>query len=365
MKKKIVVVNQDAGTPQILPPLAYSDIGVRELQDIEEWVKRNPEILGEKLLIITSEFDRFDKSDKRLDLLALDAHKKVVVIEIKRDAAGTLADLQAIRYAAFVSTLTFPQIAEIRANYMKTSVEVAEQEIRDFVGDSGFSEVDNKPRIILAAGGFDDPELTSAVLWLRKFGVDVSCVEICPYRVGDGGPIIIVPRVLIPLPEAADYIVGVERKEAEQSSLSETKRLQLNFWQEFVEFCSRRGAIPELIGEPQSVGWYHIELNVVGVWLELKATTRPPALTAQLVIQNTTSKSTFKLLEESKDEIEGEIGAPLEWEEPLEDGRRGKVFQVQPAQIELEEEWPRCFEWLKDRGEAFYRVFSCRVQKLG
>lgn len=55
------------------------------------------------------------------------------------------------------------------------------------------------------------------MLWLRTFKVDISCVEITPYRMPDGH-IVIVPRVIIPLPEAADYVVKAEKKDAEQGS---------------------------------------------------------------------------------------------------------------------------------------------------
>jgi hypothetical protein len=68
----------------------------------------------------------------------------------------------------------------------------------------------------LAAGGFDDPEVTSCVLWLRSFGVDIACVEITPYRLPDNR-IALVPRVIIPLPETKDYMVSAEEKEAEQA----------------------------------------------------------------------------------------------------------------------------------------------------
>ena len=43
--------------------------GLLERQDLAKWIELNPSILGEELLIITSEYDRFDKTSERLDLL--------------------------------------------------------------------------------------------------------------------------------------------------------------------------------------------------------------------------------------------------------------------------------------------------------
>lgn len=74
--------------------------------------------------------------------------------------------------------------------------------------------MDSQPRIILAAGEINDQELTSVVLWLRRFQVNISCVELSAYQLGELGRIVLVPRVLIPLPEAREYLVNVERKEA-------------------------------------------------------------------------------------------------------------------------------------------------------
>ena len=83
--------------------------------------------------------------------------------------------------------------------------------------DGESSLLDSKPRMLIAAGGFDDRQITTCVLWLRSFGVDISCVEVSPYRLNGDKRLFLVPRVIIPLPEAANYIEGVEAKEIEQS----------------------------------------------------------------------------------------------------------------------------------------------------
>lgn len=107
-------------------------------------------ILMEPKNVITTEFDHFDKSKKRLDILALDEDGRLVTIELKRDAAGTLADLQAIRYAAFCANMTFDEIVKLRARYAKTTEDAARQRIRTFLDDAEFSALNSKPRILLA-----------------------------------------------------------------------------------------------------------------------------------------------------------------------------------------------------------------------
>jgi hypothetical protein len=218
MNDRIVWTGQELGeSPRTLTPTSFAELGIQERQHLEERIKKNPDILGSKLLLITSEYD---KSDKRMDLLALDDVGKLVIIELKRDAAGSHANLQALRYAAFCSTLTFDDIVDLYATFAEIDVSEAKQTIRDFVMTEDFSTLDNKPKNILAAGSFDDPEITSCVLWLRSFAVDISCVEIAPYRMPDSC-IVLVPRVIIPLPEARSYIVSGERKEAVEGRVTE------------------------------------------------------------------------------------------------------------------------------------------------
>ena len=73
---------------------------------------------------------------------------------------------------------------------------------------------------MLVAGAFEDPHLTSTVLWLNKFGVEITCVELTPYRMGNSKKIAVVPKVIIPLPQAREYLIQVKEKELAQSDLS-------------------------------------------------------------------------------------------------------------------------------------------------
>jgi hypothetical protein len=216
-------------TTQVLPT-TFFELKMKERQDLQEWLMDRPSVLGEELLLITAEFDKFDKSDKRIDLMLLDKEATLVVAELKLDASGSLAELQAIRYAAFLSTMTMAEVVEQLAHSVGVSEDEAAERIQSFLSTNELPELNGEPRVILAAGGFNDQELTSTVMWLRKFGVDVSCVELTPYRYpGDETNILLIPKVLIPLPEAKEYQISVERKE--RSELEKKKRSA--FWEFF------------------------------------------------------------------------------------------------------------------------------------
>ena len=66
----------------------FTHLGFRERRNIQEWIAANPGILGEELLIIGKEFSGFDRTNERLDLLAVDVDGRLVVIELKRDDSG-------------------------------------------------------------------------------------------------------------------------------------------------------------------------------------------------------------------------------------------------------------------------------------
>src|SRR5438105_3907093 len=87
------------GAPEPLAPGSFEDFGLLEVSHIERWIEKRPDVLGEPLLVITTEFAGFDKTKERLDLLALDITGRLVVVELKRDTSGPRQDLQALRYA--------------------------------------------------------------------------------------------------------------------------------------------------------------------------------------------------------------------------------------------------------------------------
>ncbi|WP_457096836.1 hypothetical protein [Lysobacter sp. P5_B9] len=200
---------------------SFVGLSIWERTHIEEWVRSNPEILGEDLLVVSIEFDRFSASSDRLDLLAVDRQGNLVVVELKRDSAAGYADLQAIRYAAMVSSMTLdklvPHYVAYKRKYENESISdlAAKEQIIEFVESDSFSELSTKPRIILCSEGFSQ-EITATVLWLRDSNIDISCVSITPYKVDD--KVVIVPRVIIPLPEARQYLIDIKNKEEVRES---------------------------------------------------------------------------------------------------------------------------------------------------
>lgn len=66
-------------------------------------------------------------------------------------------------------------------------------------------------RIVLVSADFGR-EITGTVLWLNEYGLDIRCVRLAPYRLGDR--VVLDVQQVIPLPEASDYQVKIRQKQA-------------------------------------------------------------------------------------------------------------------------------------------------------
>lgn len=185
----------------------------RERDDLQRILKQQIDVLGEDLLILAEEFSQWEDSKRRVDLLALDSKGALVIVELKRTEDGGYMDLQAVRYAAMVSTLSFRQAVETHARFLNSEATTAEAAILDFLGEVEPPENFGKSvRIILVSPGFS-PELTTAVIWLNSRGLQIRCIRIRPYKL-DQRTLLDIEQI-IPLPEAQDYTVRIKEKQDE------------------------------------------------------------------------------------------------------------------------------------------------------
>lgn len=189
----------------------FTRLGLRERRDIQEWVAANPGILGEDLLIVGKEFSGFDRTDERLDLLALDPDGKVVVIELKRDDTGADVHWQAIKYASYFQHTKADAIIRMLADHQSVGEQEAANRILQHLQADDLSALNHAQRIIIASHRFD-PEVTSAVLWLNENFPGqslITCVQLIPYHDRVTNTLYLQGSTIIPPPGVEDYLVGV------------------------------------------------------------------------------------------------------------------------------------------------------------
>ncbi len=188
----------------------FTTMALSEPYDIEDWIEKTPQVLGEEYLIIGRQY--ILPSGRELDLLAIDKGGSLSIIELKRDNSGTEVEWQAIKYASYCSRFLPEYIFEIYASYLETDIEEAQTKIETFI-EVELEKLNENQRIVLVSKEFHS-DVISAVLWLRDFEVDIECIRLKPYLTPDN-QLIISPEKIIPLPEAKDYVVGKQKKEKE------------------------------------------------------------------------------------------------------------------------------------------------------
>jgi hypothetical protein len=203
--------------------------GIKERADLQRLLRSQIDVVSPKTMIIAEEFGQWEDSKRRIDLLGLDDQANLVVIELKRTDDGSHMELQALRYAAMVSTMTFDQAVKIHESYLKENGKGvdARQAILDFLGwdDSHDDQFADDVRIVLVAADFS-PEITTTAMWLYDHDLDIRCVRIKPYKLEDH--LVVDVQQIIPLPEAADYQIKIREKmqkerKAKQSNIDFTR----------------------------------------------------------------------------------------------------------------------------------------------
>ena len=220
-------VNPDSRESERIEEVDFGQLGLRERRDIQEWVAANPGILGDDLLIIGKEFSGFDRTNERLDLLAVDSDGKLVVIELKRDDTGADAHWQAIKYASYLRRAGPAKIIDMLAAYREVSKEEAKNLLLERLDIDDTDALNNDQRIILASHRFA-PEVTTAVVWLNEKAPGenlITCIKLTPYRDANTGSLYVQASTIIPVPGVdvigiGDSIVtdtGSRRKALEQA----------------------------------------------------------------------------------------------------------------------------------------------------
>src|SRR6266571_6684670 len=86
------VVDLRSGETVPMEEVSLASAGLKERDDLQRWIAAHPEIVGDDLLFVTSEFDRWEIKQQRvldrLDLLFVDSRGLPLVAELKRDRAA-------------------------------------------------------------------------------------------------------------------------------------------------------------------------------------------------------------------------------------------------------------------------------------
>lgn len=226
--------------------------GLHERRDIQRLLREQVEIISPDTLVIAEEFGEWEDSRRRIDLLGIDKDANLVVIELKRTEDGGHMDLQAIRYAAMVSAITFEEATTIFGRYLASlgREDDAKERLLEFLewdepDDDRFGQ---DVRIVLASAEFSK-EITTSVLWLNNHGLNLRCVRLRPYQYRD--TLLLDVQQVIPLPEAEEYQVRIrdkaQRERAARGQSRDYTKYDVTLSDAILENLAKRRAIFSMI----------------------------------------------------------------------------------------------------------------------
>lgn len=154
---------------------------------LEAWLEKNPDGIVEdgKLLIIGRQVPT--NLGGFIDLLGIDRHGNVVVLELKRDRTPRETLAQAFEYASSVEGLDLEQLEAIFCSYSGDEAAKLGQYHREYFG-LGIEEAVafNKDQRIVIVGQNITPEIRQTAIFMRKKGIRVTCLEFSFFQTETG-----------------------------------------------------------------------------------------------------------------------------------------------------------------------------------
>lgn len=349
----------------------FSELGFREREHLQEWIANNPESLGEELLIIQKEFNGFNETNERLDLLAIDKEGNLVIIENKLDDSGRDVTWQALKYASYCSSLTKEQIKNIYQEYLNkhSPEENAEENLKEFFNLDDYDEIvlnqGLSQRIVLVAANFRK-EVTSTVLWLMNFKIKVQCFKVTPYQLGE--QLLVNFEQIIPMKDAEEYVINMAEKTQEDISIQEKSKsrhlIRIKFWNQLLSSMNKESDLFQNIS-PSKDNWIGTGTGISNVAYNFVVTGSHARV--EVYMQKPTkeeNKNIFDELINYKSQIEQQFGGSLIWER-LDEKKASRIkHQLEEVSIFNEDDWPRMIDFLVGSMVRLEQAFRDPLSKV-
>lgn len=153
-------------------------------------------------------------------------------------------------------------------------------------------------------------------------------------------------------------------KKTATQSLTETKKLQLEYWTEFHNaLVERKGIVKPHRPRPQQ--WMNFALGSSKVHLNATINTQKGWIRASIICKGSseTAKVYFSLLKKDKESIQSEFASPLNWEE-LPNRKECRISIRHDVDPTKRQDWTNQHLWLAENLETLYKIFSPRVKKI-
>ncbi len=228
---------------------------------------------------------------------------------------------------------------------------------------------DHLGKVITYASGFDAEiliwivkdvrdEHKQAIDWLNEHTdekINIFLIKMELWQIGDS-PFAAKFQIIS---QPNDWAKAI-KKSTTQSSLSDTKLMQLEFWTQFKGYAnSNKTSLRLRKAYPQH--WYDISIGSSKSHLSLIVDTQNDQIRCEFYIPDL--KELFNALYAEKDIITSALDYELEWME-LEGKKASRVKATYDIDVNDIENWEKCFEWLMNAAQSFQTVFGKRVKNF-
>lgn len=136
-------------------------------------------------------------------------------------------------------------------------------------------------------------------------------------------------------------------------NLSDTKQLQLQFWQQLSEYIKSHEKLAKEFSprKAQPQHWYDLSIGRSTYHLCLTVNTQKNLLGAEIYIHD--DKEKFAMFKTHSHEIEELVGSHVEWREATKDTRIKTLYSYD---ISNEDKWEQAFEWLMNKAVIFKSI---------
>jgi hypothetical protein len=146
--------------------------GRKEKDDLEQWIKSDPSVLGDDIAIIG---EQVQTSSGPMDFLGVDSSGNTVIVELKRDRLPREALVQAIDYASDVANWDLDRFREICKSHTSQTFEDYFQQ--EFEGIAIEDLAINQAQRLLLVGFSVEESLGRMIEWLSdKYSVGINAV---------------------------------------------------------------------------------------------------------------------------------------------------------------------------------------------
>ncbi|MBZ4020844.1 hypothetical protein CKO11_00025 [Rhodobacter sp. TJ_12] len=216
--------------------------------------------------------------------------------------------------------------------------------------------------IVWVAATFTE-EHRAALDWLNAVTGDdfrFFALEVELWRIGESPA---APKFnIVSKPNEWSKTVGAATRRIETEALTDTKQLQLAFWEQLhAELQTHPGIRTQ---KPRPQHWTNIPIGRSGARLGAILNSREEKIAVELYLGDENAMAYFRELEASKAAIEEELGYAVDWR-ALPDKRASRILLIrEKCPLEDQARWQEYREWLTAKLEDFDRVFRAKVKAL-